>query len=603
MNKLSNLHKPKLFFRTMLLMVLGMILVVLGIWLSVHIGKQTIETTTSFAKFVKFLPFLVIALGFAVLEICFFVEKEAREFQEKINVALEKEIAERKEAENALAAEKERLAVTLRSIGEGVITTDIDGKTVLINEVAERLCGWTQDEAVGSPINKIFHIVNEETREPCENPVEKIIKTGSVVGLANHTIFIARDGTERIIVDSGALIRDIENRVTGIVLVFRDITEQRRTAEEIQKIQKLESIGLLAGGIAHDFNNILATILMNAQAAKMKEGKDISRYLEGIEKASARTTDLTHQLLTFARGGTPIKKTASIQELLKETIEFSLHGSKAKCKFSISDDLWPVEIDENQIAQVINNLVINADQAMPEGGIIDIRAENLGVEKEAGLPISEGDYVKISIKDEGVGIAKEHLGKIFDPYFTTKQKGSGLGLTIAFSIIRNHNGYIDVESELGKGTCLTIFLPAQKGEIVSKKEKMDKILRGKGRILLMDDEEDILKIIAELIRNIGYEIEIARDGTEAVELYKKARESKRPFDVLILDITIPGGMGGKEAIHKLKKIDSGVKAIVSSGYSTDPIMASPEKYGFCGVIAKPYSIEEMSKILHDTVLL
>ncbi|MFH1563597.1 MAG: ATP-binding protein [Nitrospirota bacterium] len=514
---------------------------------------------------------------------------------------LNKEITERKRAENVLAIEKERLAVTLRSIGDGVIAADVEGKIVLMNRVAEKLCAVSQEEAVGKPLNEVFYIINENTRKRCENPVEKVLETGGVIGLANHTLLVAMDGTERIIADSGAPIKDIESKVIGVVLVFRDITEQKRMEEEIQKVQKLESVGLLAGGIAHDFNNILAAILMNAQAAKMKEGKDIGTYLEGIEKSIARATALTHQLLTFARGGAPIKKTTSIMELLKDTTEFALHGSNTKCKFSISDDLWSVECDKNQISQVTNNLIINANQAMPEGGTIDVQAENLIVEKEQGIPISEGKYIKISIKDEGIGIAKEHLTKIFDPYFTTKQKGSGLGLATAFSIIQQHNGYIAVESELGAGTCFTIFLPATEEKIAIRKEGLDKVLRGEGKILLMDDEEDILKITGNILQGLGYEIETTRDGAEAIKLYKNAKESRRPFDALIMDLTIPGGMGGKEAIHELKEIDPDVRAIVASGYSTDPILADPEKYGFCGVIVKPYGIEEVSKILHSVI--
>ncbi|MBW1675580.1 MAG: response regulator [Deltaproteobacteria bacterium] len=514
-----------------------------------------------------------------------------------------RDITERRQAEKALAAEKERLAVTLRSIGDGVITTDTEGRIVLINKVAEKLTAWLHEEATGKPLTEVFHIINEHTRKRCENPFEKVIKTNGIVGLANDTALIARDGTERVIADSGAPIRDKDGNIIGVVLVFRDVTEKRRLEQELINADKLESVGVLAGGIAHDFNNILTGILGNITLAKIyaKPDDKIFEKLRGAENASLRAKHLTQQLLTFSRGGAPIKKTVFISELLKDAAVFALSGSNVRCEFSIPGDVWPVEVDEGQITQVINNLIINASQAMPEGGIIRARAENIVVDAEQGLPLKEGKYMKISIEDRGIGIPEEHLQKIFDPYFTSKQKGSGLGLATAYSIVKRHDGCIRVKSELGVGSTFHIYLPASSKEALIEKELRERIPTGKGKILIMDDEDLVREVGGEMLDILGYEVEFAEDGAEAIELYKKAKESAQPFDAIIMDLTIPGRMGGKEAVEKLIEIDPEVKAIVSSGYSTDPIMADFRKYGFSGVVAKPYELNELGEALHKVI--
>jgi signal transduction histidine kinase len=382
-----------------------------------------------------------------------------------------------------------------------------------------------------------------------------------------------------------------------------ELTERKRMEEELLRVQKLESIGVLAGGIAHDFNNLLTAILGNISLTKMyanPEDKGYKRLTEA-EKACLRARGLTQQLLTFSKGGAPIKKVAFIRGLIRDSASFALIGSNVRCEFSISGDLWPVEVDEGQISQVINNMVINADQAMLEEGVIRVRAENVNVGLRNGLPLKEGRYVKITIEDNGIGIPEEHLVKIFDPYFTTKQKGNGLGLATAYSIIKGHNGYIEVESEVGVGTKFYVYLPASQKEILAKREIKERPVIGRGRILVMDDEEIVRGLTGDVLGYLGYEVEFARDGREAIEKYIRARESKRPFDVVIMDLTIPGGMGGKEAIKRLIEIDPEVKAIVSSGYSNDPVMAEYTKYGFREVITKPYKIEELSKILAKVI--
>jgi CheY-like chemotaxis protein len=306
--------------------------------------------------------------------------------------------------------------------------------------------------------------------------------------------------------------------------------------------------------------------------------------------------------LTFSKGGAPIKKITSIPDLLKDTINFTLSGSKVRCQFFINDDLWSANCDEGQISQVISNLIINAEQAMPEGGVIEVRAVNLLVEEEATQSFMlPGKYIMISIKDHGVGVSEEHLQKIFDPYYTTKQKGRGLGLTTVYSIIKRHDGYIDVESEVGIGTTFHIYLPSTGEKIVKDETGKLNIRKGSGKILVMDDEEMVRDFAKELLSEFGYDVELAEDGEEAIQIFSNAIESGKPFDAVILDLTIPGGMGGADVIQKLREIDPDVKGLVSSGYSNDPIMSNYEDYGFCGVIPKPYKIEEINQIL-DSIL-
>jgi len=520
---------------------------------------------------------------------------EEKELYITIEMALYKH-----EMERRLKESQQWLTTTLKSIGDAVIATDINGCVIFMNPIAESLTGWKQKEASGKHLKKIFNIINEKTGKQVDDPVTRVLREGIVVGLANHTLLISKDGTRRSIDDSGAPIKDENGKIIGVVLVFRDVSEKRRIEQELMKADKLNSLGILAGGIAHDFNNILTAILGNIILAKefTRPGEKIYERLIEAEKASLRAKGLAQQLLTFSSGGAPIKKTMFISELLKESALFALSGSNVQCEFSISNNLWAVEIDEGQINQAINNLIINAIQSMPEGGRIKLTAENVTVSEGE----KKGRYVKISIVDQGIGIPKEHLPKIFEPYFTTKQKGSGLGLAIVYSIIKKHDGYIEVETELGVGTTFKVYLPASLKNVFMRKGLKEKIQTGKGKILVMDDEELVRKVIGEMLVFLGYEVEFAKEGIEAIELYKKAKAQGQPFDAIIMDLTIPIGMGGKETINKLLEIDPTVKAIVSSGYSTDPVMTEFTKYGFKGFIIKPFKIKELGEVLYRVIM-
>ena len=511
-------------------------------------------------------------------------------------------ITARKRAEASLAEEKERLAVTLRSIGDAVIATDAQGRITLINKVAEHLTGWRQEAALGEALEKVFTIVNEHTRERCDNPVAKVLETGGIVGLANNTVLVGKDGSQRVIEDSGAPILDHQNRTLGVVLVFRDATEKRRMQEERQKAQKLESLGVLAGGIAHDFNNSLTAIIGNISLAKIyaQPGERILEKLEEIERVALRTKGLTQQLLTFSKGGEPVKSTVSIAELLKEAALFTLRGSNVRCTFDLPENLWSATVDAGQIGQVINNIIINAEQSMPEGGILEARAQNVEIASSTPIPLVRGKYVKISIRDQGIGIPDAHLTKIFDPYFTTKQKGSGIGLSVAYSIVDKHSGYIAAESDDG-GTTFHVYLPATESAGSAQTDHRSAILRGVGTVLLMDDEPDIRTVGGEMLQALGYTVVCARDGAGAVERYGQAQEAGEAFDAVILDLTIPGGMGGKEAVTKILALDPSAAVIVSSGYSNDPVMAQFRRYGFQGAVSKPYQLKDLSAVLHEVL--
>ena len=382
------------------------------------------------------------------------------------------------------------------------------------------------------------------------------------------------------------------------------IAENRKIEEELFRTRQLESLGILAGGIAHDFNNLLTAIMGNTSLAKIMVSANHKAHLrlEEIEKASVRARELTQQLLTFSKGGAPIKKVTSITDVIRESALFALRGGKTRCEFSILEALWPVEVDEGQISQVISNLAINADQAMPAGGVIDILAENVTLQQGEVVTLPPGRYIRISFIDRGIGIADEHLGKIFTPYFTTKQKGSGLGLATSYSIVKKHAGLITVESELGAGTTFNIYLPASEKEILVKEETIQNTLIGKGKILIMDDEEFVRITAGEMLTALGYTVDFAVDGAEAIEIYVNAKESGGPFDAIIMDLTIPGGMGGMEAVQKLREIDPDARAIVSSGYANVPIMSDFKAFGFSGVIAKPYSIEELSEAIKNVIV-
>jgi PAS domain S-box-containing protein len=531
---------------------------------------------------------------------------ELRQSEDRLketNEELRNRILERRQAEDALAAEKERLAVTLRSLGDGVITADIQEKIVLLNKTAEHLTGWAQQDAFGRALGEVFVLLDENSRERLDWPAAQFANFESAHNCSVSGLVVSRAGGERFVIATGAPIHDQTDRAAGAVLVFRDVTENRKLEAELHKASKLESLGLLAGGIAHDFNNILTAIFGNISLAKMSVSADdtAQERLARAEQACMRAKEMTNQLLTFARGGAPIKRVRAVPQLLKDSCDLAVLGANVRCEFSYGPDLRPVEVDQGQITQVRNNLLLNAVQAMPGGGTVKVRADNVHVGSHPGLPLPDLDYVRISVQDQGRGIAAEHLPRVFDPFFTTKHKARGLGLATAYSIVRKHDGLIEVDSKTEQGAKFDIYLPVSTHPLLWESGNDDPLPTGQGRVLVMDDEPDILNLSHFALKRLGYQAELARDGAEAIRCYREAQEAGRPFSAVIMDLTVPGGMGGKEAIRHLLELDPQATAIVSSGYSNDPVIAEFSRYGFRGVVAKPYEIRELAKVLHDLI--
>ncbi len=407
-----------------------------------------------------------------------------------------------------------------------------------------------------------------------------------------------RDGTLRHF--ENTIISNVNNKLLfGFWWIKKDISDNKRMEAEFLKTQKLESLGILAGGLAHDFNNLLTGILGNLSIAEMnlEDGHHIRGNLASAAKAATRAQDLTRQLLTFSRGGAPIKRICSIGQMLEDCVNFVVRGSNSQCEFSIPSTLWPVEMDEGQIGQVVSNLVFNAIHAMPNGGLVSVRANNVNVKGQNADGLPKGQYVRVAITDQGSGIPAEHLRKIFDPYFTTKENGTGLGLATSYSIMRRHGGLINVESTVGTGSTFYFYLPAHPSHVSPPDAAAAQPVRGAGRILIMDDELMIRELAGDLLAILGYEVGYAADGKQAIERYQEALRSGRRFDAVIMDLTVPGGMGGKEAFQRIKRIDPQAKGIVSSGYFNDPIMSNYVAHGFHGVLPKPYNGNKLSEVL------
>ena len=385
--------------------------------------------------------------------------------------------------------------------------------------------------------------------------------------------------------------------------VLEDITEPKRAEADRLILNKLESTGILAGGIAHDFNNLLTVILLNLDLARtlIPPGAELARRLEKAKKSALLARGLTQQLITFAQGGAPVRRPTSLSGVIQESVRPALSGSRVRCEFFLAEDLWLAEVDAGQIGQVIRNIVLNAREAMPEGGVVSVRAENvvLGSTEKPALP--PGEYLRVSITDQGGGIAKEVLPKIFDPYFSTKQrgdqKGMGLGLTICHAIIQKHGGTIAVESAVGVGTTFHLYLPASRKLIAQETAPMPKVLPRPGRILVMDDEEGVRNVMGVSLQQMGHEVELVADGQKAVETYGSAKGQGRPFDAVILDLTVRAGVGGHEAIQALLKIDPAVKAIVMSGYANDPVVLEPERHGFKAALEKPFDVGKLQEMV------
>jgi two-component system, cell cycle sensor histidine kinase and response regulator CckA len=501
------------------------------------------------------------------------------------------DISERKLVEELLW----RQAHIVDQIHDAVISADLAGCITSWNQSAERLFGHSAAEMLGKPFTVLYP------------PDQSEVLTQKVITVLKEKGFYELE--LRLLHGSGNLffahlaispLKDRDGDIIGVIAAIRDITERKIMENELIRTSRLESVSVLASGIAHDFNNLLTAILGNITMANLNADANafVQERLAEAEKACIRAQNLTRQLLAFSTGEKPQKKLVSLSDLLQTSASLVLRSSNVRRQAEIAPDLWWVEADAEQINQVLIHLLINADQAMPHGGVIRIQAENIRIPEKSQIPLKPGPYVKVSIQDQGVGIPSEYLDKVFDPFFTTKRRGSGLGLATVYTIIKKHDGHITVASTPPDGATFTIYLLAsrKKGPLI--RPKTLKLSFGQGKILLMDDEEMILEVSSAMLRRLGYEVTVALNGAEAIEYFRLATLTGEPFDAVILDLTVPGGLGAKETIGELRQINPNAKVIVTSGFSDDPLMTDFQQYGFSSFMPKPYNLTQLSAVMH-----
>ena len=495
-----------------------------------------------------------------------------------------------KKIEKELLESRECYRSLLEGLQEAVLVFSSEGRVVDFNNATCQMLGYSRREIMGMGIADLVLPGTD---------FEKTWRIKGNGGFISEVTFRTKDGRE--ILTEIFLNTRGDGTLQGTIW---DISEQKLMQYNAVTIQKAEILKALSGGIGHDFNNFLALLLSNVQLIQIlyKEGKDVVNYFGLLLKSIEKASSLSKQLLTFSRGGVPTRELSFVPVLLREIVEFTLKGTNLKAVYLFPEDLWPVEVDRGQFSQVISNLVLNAVQASPKGGELAISGENVTISSAMELPLPAGRYVKIMIQDQGVGISRKDLSRVFDPFFTTKAKGSGLGLTTCFSIIKKHEGYINLDSQPQVGTKVSIYLPISKTVWSKKVEKPPTLLRGSGKLLLMDDDYSLREMLKEILEEIGYEVETTVDGRETIECFKKARDLGNPFDVVIVNLIVQGGMGGKETIEKLLWIAPEVKVILCSGYHYHPLMLNYKKYGFAGAINKPFRVESLHWLIEDLMV-
>ena len=511
------------------------------------------------------------------------------------------DITERKLAEEALRRSEEFIRKVLDTVDEGFIVVDREYKIVTANKAFCGQLGRTCEELVGKSCLEVA----QGAFKPChgegeECAVRRVFETGQPQA-ARHSH--ADSGGRLIHVETKAFpLQDEKGEIISVVEMITDITEKITLEEERFKRQKIEAIGTLAGGIAHDFRNLLQGVFGFMSLAKGELDREGEAYtlLAQAERALQLTMNLTSQLLTFAKGGSPAKERLDLVQVIETSARFALSGSPSSYSFSHDEDLLPVDADPGQLAQVVQNIVLNASQAMPEGGIVEISLRNLELKPgENPLLPGGGRFVAIVIEDSGSGIPEEYRAKIFDPYFTSKEDGSGLGLATSYSIVQKHGGAIEVKSRQGKGSAFFIYLPCSEAEEREEVQVPVPEVVGKKRILLMDDEKMVREVAVRMVEALGHEITCAQHGEEAIELFGQARQSGNPFDLVILDLTVKGGMGGEQAAAILRQMEPQVKLVVSSGYSDNSLIADYQAHGFARALNKPYLLEDLRACINS----
>jgi two-component system cell cycle sensor histidine kinase/response regulator CckA len=538
---------------------------------------------------------------------------EAEELARRVAIALEQKRLRREKARisSRLADAEQQYHYIVENSPDMIYTLDEGGNFSFVNSAFERLLGYTREEIMGQHYSGIIYTGDLEKSRYVFN--ERRTGRRATCGAELHLKPGRHEAPQRSLRESsegfpvelnsqGIYARPAdagEKRFLGTYGVARDIRDRKLLEAHLQQAEKMEAVGRLAGGIAHDFNNLLAAIVGNIALVKMNlpPADEAYRRLAEIEKASFRARDLTRQLITFAQGGVPVKEPGPLGEIVEEAGTFVLRGSNVRGLYSFPENLWCVRLDSGQIGQVVQNLIINADQAMPDGGIVRVRGENVTVTEAYHLPLKPGRYVRVSVRDQGMGIPGEHIKKIFDPFFTTKRDGTGLGLSTAYSIMKAHGGYLDVEASPGEGAVFYFYLPAESGPAAGSPKKKARLYRGSGRILVMDDDEELLTVYKRVLRRLGYSPVLVHEGSEALEAYREAREAGEPFDCVILDLTIPGGLGGKATIEELIRLDPGVRAVLASGYAGGRLRMDYRRCGFKAFVEKPFDIYDLSEVL------
>jgi PAS domain S-box-containing protein len=500
------------------------------------------------------------------------------------------------ERTNELSRLSTNLSTILSSLVEGIVATDAEGRIQLVNPAGASLLGSSPDEALGQLVHEQIDFSPEQGEAPGQALLRLVLASSRP--LSGH--LRSSDGTRRLVSIQAAPLKGRDEATTGTVLVLRDIGIEREVADQRLRHQKLESLGLLAGGIAHDFNNILAGILGSISVARLESarGRSADSLLEQAEKACIRAQGLTTQLLTFSRGGTPVRKVIDVVRPVREAAELALVGSPCQLVLTSEADVFPVDADEGQLSQAIGNLVLNAKQAMPAGGQVTIHIDSVTVTSSAQSLLAPGDYVRILVRDHGTGIAPEHRQRIFDPYFTTKPTGSGLGLASVHSIVSQHDGHVEVTSTLGVGAEFALYLPsAAKAAHSEPRNAAKEAARGSKRVLVLDDDDGVRRVMGAMLSLLGHEAVVVAHSSEALEAFSRAGQDRPKFDAVFVDLTMPGDLSGEEVIARLRALDPNARIIVMSGYSSDPVMANYREHGLSARLRKPFTVAQVGELL------
>lgn len=509
------------------------------------------------------------------------------------------------DSEEELRESSENLRITLESIGDAVIATDIKGNVTRMNPIAENLTGWSIEDAKGKALPEVFKIINAQTRKDVENPVEKALATGEIVGLANHTVLIAKDGLEHQIADSGAPIFDLRRNIVGVVLVFRDITKEYHLQEQLNHSQRMDAVGQLAGGVAHDFNNMIGAILGASEVLSKKLTDPKARKFHGIiVDCAERAAALVEKLLTFARKQPLASTKVDVNEVINDSVAILSNTIDKRISISLKNKAENTLVigDPSQLESVLINLGINSSHAMPDGGQISIETANIELDSaqctESSFDIFPGMYIQLDFRDNGEGIPPEILPNIFEPFFTTKEqgKGTGLGLSAVYGTVQQHGGSISAYSKKGEGSCFTILLPCSSEEDLSK-TTVKEIKKGSGRILVIDDEPAMRATAQAILEELGYEVEVAEDGEQGLDIYTKNSDF---FDLVILDMVMPK-MNGRDCFFGIKKVKPDAKVILSSGFTLEKDLDDLKEHGLNGFVKKPYRAALLSHAVFDAL--